>query len=203
MGHIRQYREQTRPGYSEIRTPIRTQGILGDWVHVDENHLCWDLTGQFYRDLDTSIINKKNAALQEMVTQACTFSPWLHKHAHIPTPHLHTHTPTHSFLRWNNCVPPPAVKPCQCLVSAGIGWVVAGSIRKGQSGSVCSVTLSAGWTDTAGSALSVWAGRILPTETPQRGAVWIQFVRCKRNIQASNAVSVSGNSWNSHKMYNL
>lgn len=76
-------------------------------------------------------------------------------------------------------MPPLAVKPCQCLVSAGIGWVVAGSIRKGQSGSVCTVTLSAGWTDTEGSALSVWAGLIHFTQTPQTGAVWLEVVSCK------------------------
>lgn len=117
--------------------------------------------------------------LQEMVTQACTLWVFLpgFTNTHIHTPHLqyaHTYAGMQFFfLRQNNCVPPLAVKSCQCLVSAGIGWVVAGSIRKGQSGSVCTVTLSAGWTDTAGSALSVWSGLIhggwVFTQTPQRG----------------------------------
>lgn len=111
--------------------------------------------------------------LHKEAIEACTLSPWLTKtHTHTHVPHPHIHTPTCSFPQWNNCVPPPAVKPCQCLVSAGIGWVVAGSIRKGQSGSVYSVTLSAGWTHTAGSALSVSAGLIHAgwgfTQTPQR-----------------------------------
>lgn len=96
--------------------------------------------------------------LQEGVTQACSLRVFLpgFTNTHIHTPHLYTHTHTHtqtcSFLRQNNCVPLLAVKPCQCLVSSGIGSVVAGSIRKGQSGSECTVTLSTGWTDTVGSA---------------------------------------------------
>ena len=55
----------SRQGQPILRSepPNRTRGILGDWAHVDETHLCWDLTGHFYRDLDTSIINKRNAAL--------------------------------------------------------------------------------------------------------------------------------------------
>ncbi|CAB1432506.1 unnamed protein product [Pleuronectes platessa] len=58
MGHIRQSREQTRPGCSEIRPPHQTRAIPGDWVHVDGTHLLWHLTGKFYGDLDTSTINK-------------------------------------------------------------------------------------------------------------------------------------------------
>lgn len=38
----------------------------------------------------------------------------------------------------NNCRPPLAVRPCQRLVSACVGSVLASSIRKGQSGVVCS-----------------------------------------------------------------
>lgn len=62
---------------------------------------------------------------------------------------LHTLT---CFLRQGNCEPPLAVKPCQYLVSACIGSFFAGSIGKGQSDVVCTVTQREDCTGTAGSA---------------------------------------------------
>lgn len=78
-----------------------------------------------------------------------SFCPLLHKHTYT-----YRHTPASSLLRQNNCVPHLTVKLCRRLVRACIGSVLVGSIGKGQSGSVCGVTLSADWKDKRGSALS-------------------------------------------------
>ena len=89
-----------------------------------------------------------------MLTHPCTDRVLL---CGFTNTHTLTYTPTCRFLHQNNCMPPMAVKPCQCLVSFCIDSSLASTIRKGQGGVVCTVTQCADCTHPAGSDPSVWA----------------------------------------------
>lgn len=89
-----------------------------------------------------------------MLTRPCTHRGLLRGFTNT---HILTYAQTCIFVHQNNCVPPLAVKPCQCLVSSCIDSFLASPIRKGQGGVVCTVTQCADCTHPVCSDLSVRA----------------------------------------------
>lgn len=175
------------------------QHLPGDCVHVEETHWCdrFDMTSWFYQDLDPSVINtlsSQGPAGDGDTSMDFLSLPLQHRNTptYIPTLPLtcaHTHTHQHAVFFGGIIVCHPwlssNIRVSLALILASHN--LAGSIRKGQSDSVCTFTLSTCWTCCL---------LIYYTQTPQWGADLCQLeTQYKHRDRANVWAVVRCESW--------